>query len=208
MVSSLKSGGSSNLLKRTLQNSSKFSKRSLKHQEPFGWFGFLGALKMLKPNKSILMERNPAILEAADSENRFIQTSLKVLVVIAVLCFILMIISFKYKPKLLDEETFFASVEVGGIVGFDVNATALMFGMVTSGGSSMRKMIFDNDYDSDVLIEFIGEGDFANFFQNKIIKIGKGEIGREINLNAYAPSGTKYGIYDGSVNVKIFEYIG
>jgi len=83
-----------------------------------------------------------------------------------------------------------------------------MFGMVFPGGSSMRKMIFDNDYDSDVLIEFIGEGDFANFFQNKIIKIGKGEIGREINLNAYAPSGTKYGIYDGSVNVKIFEYIG
>jgi len=132
---------------------------------------------------------------------------LKALVVIAVLCVVLMVISFVMKPKPLYEKTFFASVEVGDITGFDVNSTALMFGMVNPGSSSMRKMIFDNDYDSDVLIEFIGEGDFANFFQNKIIKIGKDEIGKEINLNAYAPPGTKYGVYDGSVNVRIFEYI-
>jgi len=50
-------------------------------------------------------------------ESRGSSNLLRVLVIIAVLCFILMIISFKYKPKLLDEETFFASVEVGEMVG-------------------------------------------------------------------------------------------
>lgn len=101
-------------------------------------------------------------------------------------------------------QTFFASVEVGNIMGFDVNGSALTFGMVMPGGSSVRKLNFTNEYEFPVLIEVIGKGDIAGFLSAGKVMVGKGEE-KIISIGAYAQPNASYGVYSGNVSVMVFR---
>lgn len=111
------------------------------------------------------------------------------------------------EQKPIYTETFFASVEVGSYTGFDVNRTALTFGMVTPGSSSLRALNFENEYGFPVLIDIAGEGDIASFLSFKKVVV---EIGgkKRISIGVYAPQNCPYGVYSGNVSVRVFRHLG
>jgi len=105
----------------------------------------------------------------------------------------------------IQENKYYAEVEVGEIVGFDVNNSALIFGSILPKGSASRRITLENTYDFDIVVKFLAEGDISDFFFKENILIRKGAV-EKIGLNVLAPKGTEKGIYSGNISIVIYKY--
>ncbi len=136
------------------------------------------------------------------ADNKFFLVFLAFILVVQIVS-----LFFGGEQKPIYTETFFANVEVGTYTGFDVNGSALMFGMVTPGSSSLRVLDFQNNYGFPVLIDIVGEGDIASFLSFKKVVVETGGKKR-ISIGAYAPPNSSYGVYSGNISVRIFRHLG
>ena len=104
----------------------------------------------------------------------------------------------------LEEKKIFSSIIVSDRYGFDLNGTALTFGMTRPGGSSSRSLTIENTYDRNVKTEIYIKGAIKKFIlasDNKFF-LEKGEI-KNVSFTASIPSGIEYGNYTGWVTIKI-----
>lgn len=102
--------------------------------------------------------------------------------------------------SVLEKQELYASIIVLDHYGVDVNSSALMFGMVVPGSSSVRKTTITNDHDQDVNVEIFVKGDIKEFLlisENDFnLKV---DGSKEIVFTAIAPADKEFGVYDGKV---------
>lgn len=130
-----------------------------------------------------------------------------ILVVLIVFIFILSV--FLYSNlidylSVLEKKEIYASVTVSDSYGFEINGSALMFGMTTPGSSASKSIDLTNDYDSEVRVEIYSKGEIGRFLEiseNNFL-LGVGES-KEVNFAVVIPENIDYRVYDGRVFVLI-----
>ena len=135
----------------------------------------------------------------------------KKILIIAILIIIIFALSIYLYSNLIDylsiieKKQIYAKVIIGENYGFDINGSALTFGMITpEGDTASREIILENIYGRNVRIEFYVEGNIKKFMsisENELI-LRKDEK-RKISFIVSAPENTPYGTYDGNVKILI-----
>ena len=106
------------------------------------------------------------------------------------------------KSSVLDEKELYAKIIISDIHGFDVNETALTFGMTTPGGSATVKSVIQNEFDFPVRVQISSRGKISELLlvsDNNFI-LQENEI-KNITFTAFARPETLYGFYDGYVEI-------
>ncbi len=120
----------------------------------------------------------------------------------SILLFFVSIAGIYFSDRGIYEESFYASVNVTDISGFDLNGTALTFGNIQLDGSSTRNIIFENknSFPVEVLINVEGDIEQLMHFENKI----KAEAGerKKISFSVIAFNVSER-FYSGNVTFKI-----
>lgn len=114
--------------------------------------------------------------------------------------FLFFYIMFLLSGSVLDREEFYARVVVTNRIGVDANDTALVFGGVTPGGSSIKKIFLESDSGKDVKIEIYSEGEISEFLEvsENFFVLSKDEK-KEISFIVKIPLETEFGTYEGKV---------
>lgn len=119
---------------------------------------------------------------------------------------ILSLVSAFNSYMILEEKDFYSYLIVSDHAGFDLNNTAFTFGMISPGGSASRGLITENKYEFPIEVEIKPKGEIANFVRKQKATVSANET-KEIGISAYAPTGTKYGNYTGSIHVVVKRYL-
>ena len=104
--------------------------------------------------------------------------------------------------SVLEKQEIYAKVEVSDHYGFDINGSALVFGMLIPGTSASKEISIENNHDQIVKIEIYATGEIKDFIrvsENNFVLIPR-EF-KEINFDVYIPKGAEHRIYDGKVVV-------
>jgi len=135
----------------------------------------------------------------------------KKILIIAILIIIIFILSIYLYSNLIDylsiieKKQIYTKVIIGENYGFDINGSALTFGMITpEGDTASREIILENIYGKNVRIEFYVEGSIKKFMiisDNELIL--RRDEKRKISFIVSAPENTPYGTYDGNVKILI-----
>jgi len=106
--------------------------------------------------------------------------------------------------RVVQTEEFYASVNITErVLGFDLNGSALTFGLLAIGGSVERNIIFSNEHSFPVVAEIEVEGDIVGLLSfDRFVTIEEGEEER-IPFTISAPRGSLEGFYDGNVKFLI-----
>lgn len=107
----------------------------------------------------------------------------------------------------LDRKKIPASFSVSDHVGFDLNDSALTFGLIRPGNSASREMIVKNEFDGDVRVVIRSHGDISDFLivsENDFVL--EAFETRNIRFNVFAPMDGSFREYNGMVEV-IFENV-
>lgn len=138
------------------------------------------------------------------SGNRIILWVTIVVFVVALLGFLMTLLAYSPYWFGLDKRTFYTSVNFSsGDVGFDVNGTALTFGMLKLGGSANRNIIFSNSYDFPVVLQISLEGSISPYMKYEpSVYVDKNET-KKISFSVVSPWNADVGHYDGYVKFKI-----
>jgi len=106
--------------------------------------------------------------------------------------------------KVLEEEAFYASVEINSTAGpgFDVSPTALTFGRIGgAGGSSTRSIFFENGYDFPVLVKIGTDGSIGPLLEyDRTVRVESGED-TKIPFSVSISEGMEDGFYSGMVRL-------
>jgi len=99
----------------------------------------------------------------------------------------------------LEKEEIITTLIIGNRTGFDLNTTALTFGMIALGSSSQRDLIIKNDYDFPIKVEFNVKGDIEKFLIfDKVVYLEVGEE-KTISIISVIPVDEEYGNYHGRI---------
>lgn len=133
----------------------------------------------------------------------------KTLILLTVAALFISVISFaatvflKYtEGKIIDQKIYYARIIVGNFYGVDVNYTALIFGAVQPGGSSLRAVEVNNTYDFPLHVDILPRGEISRFVSRQEVTLEEGEL-RVIEIKAIVPEGMQHGTYEGEVLVRI-----
>jgi hypothetical protein len=101
---------------------------------------------------------------------------------------------------ILEKKEIYTTVIVSDHVGFDLNTSALTFGMVQFGGSARRRIVLTNDFDREIKVVVKARGDISDYLvvsENDFV-LGSGEE-RQVYFFVEVPSGIDSGEYDGFI---------
>lgn len=102
--------------------------------------------------------------------------------------------------SVLEKQELYANVIVSDHYGVDVNSSALMFGMLVPGSSSVRKTTITNDHNQEINVEIFVKGDIKEFMQISGNDFNlKVDESKEIVFTAIAPRDKEFGVYEGKV---------
>lgn len=105
----------------------------------------------------------------------------------------------------LEKKEFLVKLEVSDVTGFDTNISALAFGKIMPGSTSVRNLIIENHYTFPIKIKIKAEGESAQFLNfEKIINLKVNET-KKIEFGASIPLNTKKGNYEGEVIVILIK---
>ena len=112
------------------------------------------------------------------------------------------IFSFLTAPVGIREYDVIFAVEEG-VVGFDLNTSALTFGKIIPGGSSTRNIFFENYENKDIEIEILASENIAEFmdFQSEYFIPAKQNA--TIPITVTIPLETEDGEYLGKVKIQL-----
>lgn len=134
----------------------------------------------------------------------------KIIAIILSIIILFLVINLISSLSILEKRQIYASIIVSDHYGFDLNGTALTFGMTMPGGSSHRDLIIKNEYNKDVYVESYVKGEIRDFISisdnNFVLKPNET---KELSFVVLIPKGTEYGNYTGFViinfkNQKLF----
>ncbi|MDP2924968.1 MAG: hypothetical protein Q8N99_01205 [Nanoarchaeota archaeon] len=106
----------------------------------------------------------------------------------------------------IKKERIYSSFIIGENYGFDLNKTALTFGMVKPGGSANRKLFIQNNYNKKILVEIKSSGDLNDYIvaSENDFYLNPKET-KNISFSIYAPDDIKLGKYEGYIIVYYVE---
>jgi hypothetical protein len=104
----------------------------------------------------------------------------------------------------LQTEEIYTSVNItSGLIGFDVNGTALTFGEILAGGSVTRSVNFQNGYSFPVIVKTNVEGDIEKLLNfEEVARVEEGETKR-LSFDVSVYEDIEKGFYDGMVEIVI-----
>ena len=101
----------------------------------------------------------------------------------------------------LKKEEIIATLIIGDRAGFDINGTALTFGMIAPGTNSKRDLIIENDYNFPIKFEFNVKGDIEKFLVfDEVVYLKPGE-NKTVSIYTITPDNEEYGNYSGKMIV-------
>ena len=134
--------------------------------------------------------------------------NLKGLIFLALAFVILILVlffAFRDSFSVLDKRVIYSKVIVSDHYGFDINNTALVFGMTKpGGGSSSKELMLTNGYSRDVVIDIYISGNISKFLstpENEFILAQN--MTKKVVFSVAIPSNTSYGTYDGNVIIVV-----
>jgi hypothetical protein len=134
-----------------------------------------------------------------------VQVSLKkaifLLVITYIVCFS---ISTIYTNARTTYIVYDSSLIVGDHVGFDLNSSALTFGMIGLSGTAERGVIINNNNSFSQRVKIYTRGNISQFLlvsQNNLIVPPNTE--KQVDFIASIPADIEFGQYSGQVRVKI-----
>jgi hypothetical protein len=110
---------------------------------------------------------------------------------------------FYLKSKItLEKKEIITTLIIGNRTGFDLNSSALVFGMISEGSSANRKINVSNSYGFPIKAEFSFSGNIKNFVNPvPVVYLMPGET-KEIGITTIEiPKDTKFGNYSGIMEV-------
>lgn len=125
------------------------------------------------------------------------------LFIIIILLSIFLYANLLEKISIIDSDELEAKVIVGDNYGFDVNGTALTFGMISAGKStSTREILLENHYDVPVKVEIYVDGDISEFMiiseNDFILNVDES---KKLGFSVSVPYSTPNGNYSGIVKI-------
>jgi len=109
-----------------------------------------------------------------------------------------------YLSQTTENRYYDSSFFVGDSLGFDLNKSALTFGMITPGGATSSRGILLNNTEYDRKVEVYVEGNISKYLyvdkQNFILEKNEN---KNLPFFVKVPEGTEFGEYNGNVKLKI-----
>lgn len=92
------------------------------------------------------------------------------------------------------------SFAIGGYGGFNLNKTALTYGTITPGGSSVRNVILGNSYSFPIVVKVFASESLTRFLTvEENLSIEPGES-RKTAVTIQAPRDAEFGNYSGEIS--------
>jgi len=130
-----------------------------------------------------------------------------ILAVFLIAIIILLIISIKNildSFSIIEKQQVYTKIIVSDKYGFDLNNTALTFGMIKAGGASSRDLTVENRYPLNVKVDIYTKGDISRFISMSKNNFVLNKTSSErITFVASAPKNTENGVYDGYIYIII-----
>jgi len=124
----------------------------------------------------------------------------------SILILILSLVSFFYFSRPIASWNVYMSFEpTEDTGGFDLNNTALTFGKVPRGSSSMRNMDFDNNYDFPVRVAVNVNGTISPYISYPKEVIFESHERGKISFTINPPFGIENGSYEGFARVYVYK---
>lgn len=105
---------------------------------------------------------------------------------------------------ILDEKKIYTSVIISDHAGFDLNKTALTFGMTQAGGGASRSLIVKNNFKDRAKVMISAEGSISDFLSvsenHFILDAGEEKI---IDFSVITPKGISEGKYEGVITITL-----
>jgi len=124
--------------------------------------------------------------------------------VVLVIVVFISVINLSFSPGVIEKKILLAKVIVGDMYGFDLNSSALTFGMLVPGGTSSRGINLVNKYNREIKVDIYSEGDITKFIQvsenNFILKENEA---KSVSFTATAPLDAPLGTYEGVISIII-----
>ena len=102
------------------------------------------------------------------------------------------------------------SLEVGKVVGLDIDSDELSFGVIPQEGVSVRNITLKNNKDVPLKVELFVEGDISQFIAaESLFWLQPGEE-KNLGVIATIPKDGKYGTYSGKMTVffkRMWKYL-
>ncbi|MEK6933985.1 MAG: hypothetical protein AABW75_03855 [Nanoarchaeota archaeon] len=92
------------------------------------------------------------------------------------------------------------SFAIGEFGGFNVNKTALTYGTITPGGSSVRNVILGNSYSFPIIVKVFASKSLTQFLTvEENLSIEHGES-KKVGVTIQAPGDAEFGNYSGEIS--------
>ena len=121
----------------------------------------------------------------------------------SVFVLILAVAALIYDDRVIQEQAFYASVNVTESGGFDLNGTALTFGSIAQHGSSTREINFQNNYDFPIFARITSEGEISSILHHDGFVRLKGKETKKVSFSVVSDENTERNFYEGEVIFKI-----
>ena len=138
-----------------------------------------------------------------EKNKRFTKTYVSYFILVfLIMLVIFLIINLVNNFYILEKKEIFASFIVSEHIGFDLNDSALTFGLVQPGLSSSREISIENKYEVPVLVIIKCKGDISEFLivsENDFIL--KPNEKREVSFSVFPPKDIEFKEYNGKVEI-------
>jgi len=127
-----------------------------------------------------------------------------ILIIIILILLIFLVINLRDYYSILDKKQFQARVIVSDHYGFEINSSALMFGMVTPGGVSSKSIDLENNYGQSVNVQIYSKGEVRGFLlisENNFILEENQK--KKIGFSVSVPEDYEFGEYSGEIEIII-----
>lgn len=135
------------------------------------------------------------------NKNQFIGRFIFIFLILILVCLIYIQINNFF---ILDRVKIYTEVILGDRSGFDLNNTALTFGMVVPGNAASREISIRNNFEKSVRGEIISKGEISEFLiisENNFILTPNEE--RNISFSVLFPKGSEMKKYKGWIEIKL-----
>lgn len=110
---------------------------------------------------------------------------------------------FYFHNRILQEKDFYSSVKITQRGGFDVNSSALTFGEISGGGSSLRNVIIQNGYSFPVNAQVTCDGTICSMLTyEKTTSLVVGE-NKKIPFLVRAKQDNEKIFYNGTIHINL-----
>jgi len=122
--------------------------------------------------------------------------------ILVILVLLVLIVLNVNRFLILEQREIYSSFIVGNHIGFDLNKTALTFGMVIPGQSGDRGLIIENTFNSKVKVSINAKGEISKHLivSENDFYLGPGETKR-IGFSVYPAEDAEFGEYEGVIQI-------